>query len=253
MLPADCTTTSKKKDREFLGHLLWRCVCGKTKAELQRKRPGRASRPRSGLVSTFQWRRKRRSLLERAPALASGVERLLRCGTLLQGLGLPFGSSDASTGNDILLSRNKMHHQIHSLTKPKANTFSNISEENQTGSQHVTSKVTLSIKYAAAENLLTTNVFHIIRARPGERVRGASAEGSPVRHTPRTAVLPERVKPRGLFTCRPRGLFTCRASRVILMKQKPVFFNRNQHEAAQEDVRTATGHKQRFTSLGARG
>lgn len=146
-----------------------------------------------------------------------------------------------------------MHHQIHSLTKPKANTFSNISEENQTGSQHVTSKVTLSIKYAAAENLLTTNVFHIIRARPGERVRGASAEGSPVCHTPRTAVLPERVKPRGLFTCRPRGLFTCRASRVILMKQKPVFFNRNQHEAAQEDVRTATGHKQRFTSLGARG
>lgn len=138
-----------------------------------------------------------------------------------------------------------MHHQIHSLTKPKANTFSNISEENQTGSQHVTSKVTLSIKYAAAENLLTTNVFHIIRARPGERVRGASAEGSPVRHTPRTAVLPERVK--------PRGLFTCRASRVILMKQKPVFFNRNQHEAAQEDVCTATGHKQRFTSLGARG
>lgn len=42
------------------------------------------------------------------------------------------------------------------------------------------SKVTLSIKYAAAENLFTTNVFHIIRARPREKSE-ASAEGSAVR------------------------------------------------------------------------
>lgn len=77
----------------------------------------------SGLVSMFQCGS--RPLPERARP-APRAERPVRCGTLLQGWGLLFGSSGASPGNDISLSKSKMHCHIHSLTKPKVNNFSNV-------------------------------------------------------------------------------------------------------------------------------
>lgn len=89
----------------------------------------------------------------------------------------------------------------------------------------MTPGVTLSIKYAAAENLLTTNVFHSIRARPGERGSGRRVSGR-LTCSPRAAAgrLPRaRSTPRALCLSPPHATF---------VKQKPLFFNKGHDGAA---------------------